>query len=92
MNKSVSILRIVILLALTSLAMLFLFGEEKYTGTCTLLQIVIDKGLAIIACILIGRLYRRWRRIDPLLIAYDKMCGIKSDDFNSANIDKDNED
>jgi len=74
MNKSVSIIRIVIMLALGMFAMLFLFGEEQGDSAWTLLQIAIDKGLAIGACFLIGRLYKRWSKIDTWLMAYDKMC------------------
>lgn len=74
MNKSVSIIRIVILLALGMFAMVFLFGEEQGDSVWTLFQILIDKALALAAFGYMGKLYKRWSKIDPWLMAYDKMC------------------
>lgn len=38
------------------------------------LHILINKSLGIGLCVYIGRLYKRWSRVDPWLKAYDKMC------------------
>lgn len=91
MNKSVSIIRVIILLALSTFAIIFLFGEEQGDSAWTFLQILIDKGLAIGVCYLIGKLYKRWSKVDPWLIAYDKMCDEVMEAPNPAYIGKDNE-
>lgn len=74
MNKSISIIRIAILCALFTFGMIFLFGQEQGDNTWTLFQILIDKALALAAFGYMGKLYKRWSKIDPWLMAYDKMC------------------
>lgn len=75
MNKIISIIRISILFVLGTLAMIFLFGEEQDTDTLPFLfHMLVDKSLAFALCFCIGNLYKRWSKIDPLLIACDKMC------------------
>lgn len=75
MNKSVSIIRIVILFALGMFAMIFLFGEEQDENIFAfLLHVCVDKALAFAAFLYAGRLYKRWSKIDPWLMAYEKMC------------------
>lgn len=74
MNKSVSIIRIVILLALGMFAMALLFFGKEGDSTWTLFQMLIDKALALAAFWYMAKLYKRWSKIDPWLMAYDKMC------------------
>jgi len=75
MNKLVSIIRVAIFLALSTFAFLFLFGEEQDEDlTAWMFHFLIDKTLAILAIFVIARLYRHWSKIDPWLIAYEKMC------------------
>lgn len=72
MNKIISIIRIAILLVISSFAFIFLFGEES--EDCSILQILVDKALAFAAFWYVGKLYKRWSKVDPWLMAYDKMC------------------
>lgn len=74
MNKTISIIRIIILFVLFSFATLFLLGEEQGDGAWVILQMLIDKGLALAAFWYGGKLYKRWSKIDPWLKAYDKKC------------------
>ena len=60
MNKTISIIRIIILLTLGMFAMLFLLGEEQDANLLTwTLRFICDKALAIGAIFLIARLYKR---------------------------------
>ena len=74
MNKSISIIRIAVLCALFTFGMIFLFGQEQGDSTWTLFQILIDKAFALAAFGYMVKLYKRWSKIDPWLMAYDKMC------------------
>ena len=75
MNKLTSITRIGIILALGLFALLYLFGEElDHNLSVWILHVIIDKALAILAISIIVRLYKRWSKIDPWFIAYQKMC------------------
>ncbi|MCM1079123.1 MAG: hypothetical protein NC344_05785 [Bacteroidales bacterium] len=74
MNKTISIIRIAVLFVIFSFGMLFLFGEEHGDSAWTLIQIITDKALALGAFYLVGKLYKRWSKIDQFLITYDKMC------------------
>ena len=75
MNKTISIIRICILFVLSGLAMIFIFGEEQEENILAfLLHVIVDKALGIALCYYIARLYKRWSKIDPWLMAYDKMC------------------
>lgn len=74
MNKTISIIRIAILLVLGCFAILFFFGEEQdETVFFFLLHVLVDKTLGIAIIIYTGRLYKRWSKVDPWLIAYEKM-------------------
>lgn len=80
MNKAVSILRILVLLVLLSVAFLLLLGEEKDEGlTAFIFHFIIDKGLAFLAGYATYRLYKRWSKVDPWIMAYDQMCERDSD-------------
>lgn len=72
MNKTISIVRIAILLALFGFGVLFLLGEEN--KDCSFFQIIIDKALALAALWYAGRLYKRWAKSDKWIRAYDKKC------------------
>lgn len=74
MNKSISIIRIAILLSIGMFGMIFLFGQEQSDSTWTLFQILIDKALALAALGYMVKLYKRWSKIDPIIAKYDKMC------------------
>lgn len=87
MNKSISLLRIFSILALSLAAMIFIFFEENNDTMAALaLHILIDKGLGIGLCFYIGRLYKRWSRVDPWLKAYDKMCDEVMDKPNPSKL------
>lgn len=75
MNKTISIIRIAILFALGMVAFLLIFGEEQDENLLTwTFRFIVDKVLGIGIIFIIARLYKRWSKIDPWLIAYDKMC------------------
>lgn len=75
MNIKVSITRIAILTILGIFAMALILGTEtSENATAWTLQVIIDKGLGVAACFAVGRLYRRWRRADPWIKAYDRFC------------------
>lgn len=75
MNKTISLIRIAILCTLACLSMLFIFGEEQDENlTLFLFHVLFDKALGIGLGYILYRLYNRWSKIDPWLIAYDRMC------------------
>ncbi|WP_301196570.1 MULTISPECIES: hypothetical protein [Muribaculaceae] len=75
MNKTISFIRIAILFVLGMFAILFIFGEEQDANLLTwMLRVIVDKALGFGAVIIITRLYKRWSKVDPWFIAYDKMC------------------
>ncbi len=78
MNKTISIIRISILLALAAFAFLFIFGQEQ--GPAWELHFIANKVLGFGAAYFLARLYKRWRNSDPWLMAYDAMCrGVGND-------------
>lgn len=87
MNKTLSLIRITILLVLSIIAVTCLLGNEL-TGNPViwLLLFVVSKTIAIGACLAIARLYRRWSKIDPWFIAYDRMCDEVMDSSNPAKL------
>lgn len=75
MNKLVSIIRVAIVLALSTFALFYLFGEELDENlSAWMLHFFIDKALAFFAFYVIVRLYKRWSKTDPWFIAYEKWC------------------
>lgn len=93
MNKTISIFRILIILALSSFAFLFLLGEEQDENLLAFVfRFLADKALAIGAIFLIARLYKRWCKVDPWFIAYEKMCDEVMEKPNPMYLGKDNED
>lgn len=75
MNKKISIIRISILFILCSFAMLFICGEEMDESLFAwTIHFFIDKALGIAACFVVARLYKRWSKIDPWIMACDKLC------------------
>lgn len=92
MNKTISIIRICILFVLGALAMIFIFGKERDGNFFAFfLHVIVDKALGIALCYYIARLYKRWSKIDPWLIAYDKMCDEVMEKPNSMCLDGDTE-
>lgn len=84
MIKTISIIRIAILLALGCVAFIFLFGEEQDESLSAFyLHFIFDKALAAALICHIALLYKRWRKVDPWLKAYDRMCGeVMDQEFN----------
>lgn len=81
MKTAISTIRILILAMLGLLGAFLLFGEEQDEALVTwALRFVFDKALAIGAIFLLTRLYKRWSKTDPWLIAYGKMCDEAMDD------------
>lgn len=80
-------MRIAALLVLGMFAMLLLLVDEQGVNllTCTL-HFIFDKALAVGTIFLMGRLYRRWSRVDPWLKAYDKMCDEVMDKPNPSQL------
>lgn len=75
MNKAISIYRIIVLFTLCMFGFLLLFGEEVDKDTMVFfIHFIIDKVLAVGALFLMARLYKEWRRVDPWLKVYDKVC------------------
>lgn len=75
MNKIKSLIRIAVLFTLGIVAIALLFGEEQTTDNANwFIHFVFDKSLSfglIYCCV---RLYKRWSKVDPWLMAYDEMC------------------
>ena len=75
MNKTISFIRIAILFVLGMVAILLIFGEEQDANLLTwILRFIVDKAVGFGTMFLIVRLYKRWSKVDPWLITYDKMC------------------
>lgn len=73
MNKLVSTIRIAVLWALSTAAFILIFGEELDENlSAWTIHFLIDKALAALAIYIVVRLYKRWRKIDPWIIAYEK--------------------
>lgn len=93
MNKTISIIRICILFVLSGLATIFIFGEEQDENTLAFLRhVMVDKALGIALCYYIARLYKRWSKVDPWLMAYDKMRDEVMEKPNPMCLDNDKED
>lgn len=87
MNKTISVIRIAILFILSGLAFIFIFGEEQDENVWAFFfHVIVDKGLGIGLCFYIGRLYKRWSKVDPWLKAYDKMCDEAMDNPNPSQL------
>lgn len=90
MNKTISIIRIAILFVLSDIAMIFLFGEEQDANLGTwMLRFLVDKAFAFVLIFYIAQLYKRWSKIDPWFIAYEKKCNEEMDAPNPMYIDED---
>lgn len=90
MNKTISIIRIAILFVLSGIAMIFLFGEEQDANLATwMFRFLVDKAFAFVLIFNIARLYKRWSKIDPWFIAYEKKCNEAMDAPNPMYIDED---
>ena len=75
MNILRSFFRVSTLLLVSVVAMYLLFGTECDKNEISwYLHVYFDKGLSVLLFVLLYRLYRRWCKIDPWLIAYEKMC------------------
>lgn len=75
MNKTISIIRIAILFSLCMVAFFLILGEEQDANLLHwILRFIADKAIGIGSIFLIARLYTRWSKVDPWLMAYEKMC------------------
>lgn len=93
MNKAISIIRISILVALSCIAIILIFGEEQHANLLTwTFRFIIHKAVGIGIIFLIARLYKRWSKVDPWLMAYDKMCDEVMEKPNPMCLDNDKED
>lgn len=87
MNKTISIIRLAILFALGFFAIILLFGEEQDENMWAFtLHMIADKTLALTLFYGIGRLYNRWSKIDPWIMACDKLCDDIMDNPNPNKI------
>lgn len=92
MNKAISIIRISILVALSCIAIILIFGKEQDANLLTwTFSLIIHKSVGIGIIVLIVRLYKRWSKIDPWLIAYYKMCDEVMEKPNPMYLDNDKE-
>ncbi len=81
MNKTISIIRIIVLLALSATAFLFLFGEEQDENLSVwTLHFIFDKAFAVGVGYLTCVLYCRWRKVDQWIAAYDKLSSYDEED------------
>lgn len=75
MNKTISLLRILILLAIGVFSFFYLLGEEMDENlTDWMLYLILDKALALLAIWVFVLLYKKWSLVDPWISAYDKYC------------------
>ncbi len=72
MTNLISILRIALLTALCMTATVLLFCEEQGQNAWVILQMIFDKGLAFLLFGQCARLFSRWSKTDPWLMAYDR--------------------
>ena len=80
MNKLVSIIRVAVILAVSTFGFLFLFGEELDENlSAWTLHFIIDKALAFLSILVVVWLYKRWSKIDPWFIAYEAWCNKAED-------------
>lgn len=90
MNRTISIIRISILFALGMVVFLLIFGEEHGADLLTwTFRFVIDKAIGFGTIFLIARLYKRWSKVDPWLMAYEKMCDEVMEKPNTMSIKND---
>lgn len=75
MNKTISIIRLAVLLIICGLSLLLIFGEENDTDiNAWMLHFVVDKAIGLAGIGLAVCLYRHWAKTDPGFSAYDEMC------------------
>lgn len=75
MNKTISFLRIALLLTLFTAGLILLCGEEQDLDLATwTLHFLIDKSLCALSFLSFGLLYKRWSKTDHWIIAYNKWC------------------
>lgn len=87
MNKTISVIRLAILIILFSVAVVFLFGEEQDESLFSFtIHLIMDKAFALGLFYYVGRLYKRWSKVDPWLKAYDKMCDEVMDNPNPTQL------
>ena len=75
MNKTISTIRISILIALSLVAVVGIFSEPTAEADgAWFLDFFLSKGIGTAACYGVYKLYTKWSKTDKWLKAYDKMC------------------
>lgn len=75
MKTTVSLIRILVLIALGLIAFLLIFCEEQDETTMAfILHVLFDKSIGVLCILAFGYLYKRWSKVDPCLKAYEKSC------------------
>lgn len=86
MNKLLSVIRMSVLFILFSVAVVFLFTEEQDESLFSFtIHLIMDKAFAFVLFYYVGRLYKRWSKVDPWLKAYDRMCNDATDNPTPLN-------
>lgn len=74
MKKIISLIRIAILFILSSIAMIFLFGEEQAESASVWIRLfVFDKVLVAATVYFAVMLYKYWSTCDQMFMAFDNM-------------------
>lgn len=72
MKTTVSLIRILILVALGLIAFLLIFGEEQDETTLAFfLHVLFDKSIGVLCVLAFGYLYKRWSLTDKWIAKYD---------------------
>lgn len=70
MNKTASLIRISILIALCIVAFIGIFSEPMEDSSTWFTDFFLAKGMGLAAIYAMARLYSRWRKSDPWLAWY----------------------
>lgn len=74
-----SILRISVLIVLSTVAALCIFSEPLEDSTTWFSDFFFTKSLGFGAAYAVGKLYKRWSKTDKAVKAYDKWCEKNTD-------------
>lgn len=82
MKKTISIIRIAVLMALGLMAFVSILSEPVDNSTTWMLDFILWKVTGFLICYFIYRLYNHWVKIDPWLQSWDKECDDANDTSN----------
>lgn len=92
MNKSISLIRIAILVVLFSVSIILIINIENDEPIWKfVIHAILDKGLGFLGLYIFHLLYSQWSKIDPWIAAYDKYCKKGMDAPNPLRAEKDND-